>query len=138
MGTSEPILTAGTGRTAKLVFVNYTDGKHVRLGYATADGARFVSGPIPVNYLARQRLEISLGAFYPESARNQWAQLDDSAWSRLRRSVRLRLNHRLAIDVQDSAGGQGDGGVRLERSLLPLPDVAPEFTGHIFYRQHLR
>ena len=138
VGTSEPILTAGTGRTAELVFVNYADGKHVRLGYATADGARFVSGPIPVNYLARQRLEISLGAFYPESARNQWVQLDDNAWARLRHSTQLRLNHRLAIDVQDSAGGQGDGGVKLERSLLPLPDIAPEFTGHILANQHLR
>ena len=137
VGTSEPILTAGTGRTAKLVFVNYTDGKHVRLGYATADGARLVSGPIPVNYLARQRLEISLGAFYPESVRNQWAQLDDNAWARRRRSIQLRLNHRLAIDVEDSTGGQGDGGVRLERSLLPLPDIVPEFTGHILHCQHL-
>jgi len=134
-GRSEPVLTVGTGAAAEVVFVNYLDGKNVRIGCAAAGGARLLSDPIPVNYLADQQLEISLGALFAADARPPAGSADERAWSARRRRVTIRLNHRLAIDAPDPLGAPEDATITWGCNLVPLPDVADRFTGRLLDRQ---
>jgi hypothetical protein len=115
-GTTEPLLTIGTGDDQELFFANYADGKNVRIGCVTAKGAPFLSGRIPVNYLARQRLEIDPSR--PDSGEPTMAD--------------VRLNQRLVLKVA-AIPEAPDLSIAAGRNLLPQSGIPSAFNGRIIY-----
>lgn len=64
-GQREPLIATGAVGTGDLVFIAYEDDSHVRLGFHHAGSETILSDPLTVQSGQIQRLEVSLGSFYP-------------------------------------------------------------------------
>ncbi|HWA10161.1 MAG TPA: hypothetical protein VG838_11980 [Opitutaceae bacterium] len=64
VGRSEPLVATGRNGRGDLLFVNYPDPGHIRLGFHHAGEPPLLSAPIDVDPAAVQLLEVSFGSFY--------------------------------------------------------------------------
>ena len=64
-GRQQPILSTGRQGAGTVVFVNYVDRSHIRVG-ADIWGAAYTSAPLDVDYLEPQEFIINSSALYPK------------------------------------------------------------------------
>jgi len=110
-GANEPLCAIDTPRGRMLIFINYADLRHVRIGCASNEGCSNLSGLIPANYLARHRLEIERGSvpgFFS-----------------------VRFDHRVVLSAGVPGGEAPRTRLILARNAVACPGVAPKFGGQI-------
>jgi len=66
LGTTEPLVVTGRGSHADFVYLYYTDGGSIQIGFShMGDTAPVVSQPIALDYSAPHRIGVATGSLYP-------------------------------------------------------------------------
>ncbi len=99
-GWSDPLVTTGETGAGEFVFLRYPDPGHVRVGYDRWGYGGPVSEPVAIAPGQDIEVEVSLGALYPEAPAPGW---DPAAWSRLRSTVRIRVNGQVALQAKSES-----------------------------------
>ena len=140
---TQPLLVTGRPHAGTFVFVRYVDRDHVRIGVDVWGLLGALSDPVPIDYYAAHRIEVSTGALYPLDNPAVRA-LPAAERDRLRRQVRVTLDGRPVLDlatrqydtalaeitVGDNRIGGSNAGVRFTGEILrvgraPLGRAAP-------------
>lgn len=136
-GRSEPLLVTGHTGEADIVYVQYVDESHVRLGYDHWGRGGPVSAPIPVNYTAIQTIEVQLGSLFPAGNEAAWANLPATAQAALSGTVLVKLNGLTVLDHQDQAYPAQPGEITAGLNQIGASTCDQAFTGRIFVQERL-
>ena len=100
-GRRQPILTTGRSGAGTVVYAEYVDPEHIRVG-AEIWGRAYASAPLPVNYFQPQDFVIDSSALYPPD-HPALRHLNPLARHELSNELRVELNGHLALAVRGNA-----------------------------------
>lgn len=137
MGRSEPLLVTGRTGEADIVYIQYVDESHVRLGYDHWGRGGPVSEPVPVDYAAIQTVEIQLGSLFPTGNEAAWTNMPAAARTTLSDTVLVRLNGLTILDHQDQAYPAQPTEIMAGLNQVGASTCDSAFTGRIFVQERL-
>lgn len=124
-GRSEPLLVTGQTGAADVIYVQYVDSTHVRIGYDHWAKGGPLSEPIPVDYSATHVVEIMLGSLYPPDA------------GRPADRVEVRLNGQSVLQHQETAYPSKPAEITPGLNHIGASTCDAVFTGRILFRERL-
>lgn len=98
-GRTEPLLATGFGNSSESVFLRWTDGDSMVVGYqhGLGRGARKLSEPISVKKGAIYRVCIDLGSLYTEKDDHSCMGMDSSGLDRLRQRWQITVEGKVVL-----------------------------------------
>ena len=136
-GRNEPILVTGRAGAADILYIQYVDESHVRVGYDHWGKGGPVSDPIAVDYSAAQTIEIQLGSLFPTEDDPAWARLPTEGRTAALGSIQVRLNGRPVLQHQEQAYRSEPGEILVGLNTIVASTCEPMFTGRIFLQERL-
>lgn len=138
IGAYEPILSVPAKSSGgELVFVNYVDAKHVRLGFFQTGTTHWLSDAIPTDYSAAHVIDIRLGALAPPESHPAYDRWPEAAVQETLGQVDVHFDdepvYHTTLDFGSSHGVQALPG----RNDLSPGVSGPAFSGKILSIQSL-
>jgi len=102
-GTTEPLVTAGTGPEACHAFVKYVDAGHVVFGYESPDEDPLLSAAAPADFQADHELLIFFGSMLPAIRPPGGSGTTNPDWERMRQTLFVVLDDRVMLAAKVKA-----------------------------------
>lgn len=102
-GRREPLLVTGRNGAGDVIYVQYVDDSHIRVGYDHWNKGGPVSDLIAVDFRTIQNFEISLGSLYPPLADAGWGDLAEADRRSRLGTVSVHLNGQPVLSVPETA-----------------------------------
>ncbi|MFA5058425.1 MAG: hypothetical protein WC485_09950, partial [Opitutaceae bacterium] len=134
-GRRQPVLTTGRAGAGTIVFLEYYDEDHVRVG-AEIWGKLYESDPLPVDYWQEQEIVVSSSAHYPLDHPRVRA-LNPLTLARRRGELRVELNGRTALLVPRPAFESTLSEVTVGETRIGGSNTDARFTGTILKIERL-
>jgi hypothetical protein len=126
---SEPLVSTGATGKGDLLYLTYLDKSHIALGFDHWGVGGPTSPPIDVLYPYTQRLEVSLGSFYPgSSGPGNMASRD---WLRLKQLLFVRLNGSVVFEATQPFYDSALTDIRIAENAIGSSTSVPRFSGVI-------
>jgi hypothetical protein len=134
-GTSEPLLSTGVTGRGDLIRILYVDAGHVRFIHDQWGYGGSSSADIPVAYVGRHRIELSLGSLYPDGP---WSSaLSAPALAQVRQRVRITLDGHPVLDVAESSHPADPVSVVVGANAIGASYAQPRYTGRILNQERV-
>jgi hypothetical protein len=145
-GASDPLVEAGAGDSACLLFVTYVDAGTVSFGFESRNKAALMGSPAAIDYGRDHDLVISEGPLLPGGTLAPYQPLTPGAWDKLRHSILVILDGRVVLagsmenresPISEIKMGVNQGGLPsvepvLESAVASVSAVAPaEILGRL-------
>lgn len=130
-GRNEPLLVAGRNGAADVIYVQYVDDGHIRLGYDHWGKGGSLSEPIAIEPRAIQSMEFSLGSLYPPLTDANWrglAEAERRAWLGM---ISVRLNDRPVLSLPGTAYPATSAEIEIGRNGIGASTCDELFSGKI-------
>jgi hypothetical protein len=135
-GRSEPLLSTGVTGAADIIYLQYIDGSHVRIGFDHWAYGGGVSGPIKVDYSVPHDVWISTGALFPASTDDPaWGKLSPDARKQLKSGVLVTIDGREALSCPGKTYPSAPGNVVVARNPAGASTCEAEFTGQLVFAE---
>ena len=128
-GRRQPILTTGRHGAGTVVYAEFVDASHLRVG-AEIWGKAYASAPLPVNYFHEQDFVIDSSALYPPE-HPALRRLNPLARHQVLNELRVELNGRPALAVPGSAFSSTLDEITVGRMRIGASTSDARFTGDI-------
>ena len=138
LGAYEPILSVPDKPSdGVLIFVHYTNPKHIRLGFFQTGSTHWLSEPISTDYSANHTIDIRLGALAPPESHPAYGQWPEAAVQETLGQVDIHFDdspvYHTTLDFDSS---HGDPALPGQNCVSPGVS-APAFTGKILSSRRL-
>ena len=130
-GAAEPLVVTGKAGKGDLVFIKYTDPRHVQFGYDHWGVGGGSSEPIAIDYSQPHEIEIGLGSLYAERKDASWMGLPADVRERLRNQVTVRLDGVPVWQTNSPAYPSEPSDIRVGQNLIGASSCGERFTGEI-------
>lgn len=130
IGRSEPLLVTGQAGAGEVVFIKYTDGGHVQIGYDKWSVGGPVSAPMAVREGQKLEIEMSLGALYGAGVFPVTA-VEKEALQRLKETVLVRVDGRVVLRHAGASFPAGPEQIRVGVNGIGASSCAEKFSGEI-------
>jgi hypothetical protein len=136
-GRSEPLLTTGRNGAADVIYLQYVDAAHLRIGHDHwgADGP--LSPPIPIDYAAEHTLELELGSLFPPPDDPVWATVPATARESALAWTRVLLDGTPVLEHRQPAHPINPDELHIGINPVGASTCGPAFTGRILRRERL-
>ena len=127
IGVAEPLLCTGATGAADLIYVRYSDARHVQLAFDHWGVGGPVSAPIEIDPAVTQEIEASFGALFPPAGSSLFEQ--QPALRARRDEVRVMLNGRVALAAATRSHPSVPDKIVFGQNPVGASSCVPEFTG---------
>lgn len=130
-GHLEPLLVTGISFKADFIYLYYTDGNHLQVGFEhTSYGGAMTKEPIELDYSREHTLEIAMGSLYPPRDHPFFDGVSPEEITRLKRTLRIVLDGREILSGNYDFYDSSPGDVSIGRNGVSEA-FGRHFTGHI-------
>ena len=131
MGQLEPLVVTGLSFKADFIYLFYTDGSHIQVGFEhTSYGGAMTKPPIETDYGAEHTVEIQMGSLYPPVEHPYFDGMAPAEIARLKRTLRVVLDGREILSGDYSFYDSSPGDVSVGRN--PVSSAfGKTFTGQV-------
>lgn len=136
-GRNEPLLVTGRTGQADIIYVQYVDDAHVRIGYDHWMKGGPVSALIPVDYAANHTLEIRLGSLFPPEGDPGWGATPAPLRAAALDTVTVSLNGRTVLEHAERAYRSEPAEILAGLNPIGASTCSETFTGRIFLQERL-
>jgi hypothetical protein len=133
-GVSEPLVSSGSTGRGDILIVNYIDANHVTFYLDHWGYSGPTSGPVEIRPGVRQKLEVSLGSFFPASERP--ADVPASRWAAAAGRLEVDLDGRRVFEASTPFYDAPSETVVIGRNQIGSTRCGSNFSGRII--AHLR
>jgi hypothetical protein len=131
-GQREPIVSSqGVGGGGDILYLEYTDARHVRVGYFHLGAGGPLSEPLEVDYARAHHVEIWIGSLLPPPNHPAWGARSMEEIATARRHLEVRIDGHIALRSAAECYFTSPAMVRIGSNVIAGDVSAPRFTGKI-------
>jgi hypothetical protein len=136
-GRNDPLLVTGRTGAGDVVYVQYVDDRHIRIGYDHWNVGGPLSAPIAVDFSADHTIELSLGSLYPAQGAPAWGSVPPARQSQLLGHVSVKLDGRPVISLAQVAYRAAASEIAAAANPIGASTCDPAFTGELVEERRL-
>jgi hypothetical protein len=130
IGAFEPLVTVGSpAEGGEIVFLEYLDDRHARLGFFQTDTTHWLSPPLELDFAQAHELSVSLGSLLPPDSDPVFARWPETAIGSAQQDATLILDGRLVYKTALDFGVRHGERYNLGENRLESGVSQPRFTG---------
>lgn len=128
---AEPILVTGHTEAADIIYVIYTDERHIQIGFDHWFRGGPLTKPIPIDFSREHELVISMGSLYPPREDLVFVDQPDAFVRQLKDRVVVRLDGETIIDAEAASYESDPRSLKVGRNDIRATSCNPLFMGEI-------
>ena len=128
---NEPLVVSGVEGKGDIVFVNYMDKKHIKIGIDHWAVGMKLSDPIEVTPNTVYTVTVSSAAFLPDAESPQWKTLPSHERDSLLSAIRVFVNGKLILEAPWKAYPADDSQISVGVNTIGGSTCSPRFSGAV-------
>ncbi len=136
-GRKEPLLVTGRNGAGDVLYVQYVDDSHIRVGYDHWSKGGPLSDPIFIDFPSIQVIELSLGSLYPPVAEDVWGSLTEAERRSRLGMVSVKVNGQAVLSVPETAHPTKAEEIRVGLNAIGATSCERLFSGEILAVERL-
>ncbi len=130
-GAFEPLLSTGTFGQGEVVFLEYQDATHVRMGFFQTATTHWISQPIPIDYAETHVVRVTLGSLGPPDSDPLFDRWVPEARERSQLAVKLTLDGDVIYQTSLDFGMRRGEPPRIAENGVDPAVCAAHFSGQM-------